>query len=100
MVVLDIILILLLIVALAGGYTAIRLLQLSKNMNKRIKSRFTILDRDNIADIIINDEINTPIDLNKKIVLSDKSKDCGKEKCKHTSKISKQEKSVEPYALI
>lgn len=101
MVVLDIILVLLFIVALVGGYTAIKLLQRTRNLNKKIKIKFTISERDSITDIIFNiDKINTPIDLNKKIVLTNKSKDCSKEPCKQSSEISKQEKYVEPYALI
>lgn len=97
MVVLDIILVLLFIVALIGGYTAIKLLQRTRNLNKKIKIKFTISEGDNIADIISNlDNINTPIDLNKKIVLTNKLKGCSKEECKQSS----EKKHVEPYALI
>lgn len=101
MVVLDIILVLLFIIALVGGYTAIKLLKRTRNLNKKIKLKFIISDGNNIADIISNiDKINAPIDLNKNIVLTNKSKDCSKEECKQSSEISKQEKYVEPYALI
>lgn len=101
MIVLDIVLVLLFIVVLVGGYTAIRLLQLTRNMNKKIKSKVIFLEKDRIADIISNiDDVKTPIDLNMKIVLTNKSKDCIKEECKHSSEIPKQEKYVEPYVLI
>lgn len=99
MVFVNIILVLLCIVALVGGYTAIKLLRLTRNIDKKVKLKFTISDSDSNVDVILA-KFNSPINLNKQIMLTNTLKVLSKEEPKQLSEDSKQENYVEPYALI